>query len=66
MYKKQLNCYFMLHNYGQYGKEIEIRAKNIFEAIKKGTEIMKKKMLNKGFIEEDGVDIALRIWRYWK
>ena len=63
--KKVLNLYIILHGYGEYGREFEVRAKNIFEALKKATDIIKKRMCKKGFDEKTGCDISLRIWNYW-
>ena len=65
MKRKNENMYITLHGYGEYGREIEVRAKNIFEALRKTIKIIKKRMDKKGFNEKDGVDISLRIWRYW-
>jgi len=65
MKRKCKNLYIALHGYGEYGKEIEVRARNIFEALNKTVKIIKKRMCKQGFKEKDGVDISLRIWRYW-
>ena len=64
--KKPERIYVIQHGYGLYGKEIEIRACDIFEAIKKAADIIKEKMNKKGFKEKDGTDISLRIWRFWE
>jgi len=50
-----------------YGREFNIRANNIFSAIKKGTDVIKKRIakINPEF-EKDGQDIPLRIWRDWE
>jgi hypothetical protein len=58
------NIYIILHGFGSYGKEFTVRAKDIFEAIKKGTDTIKQRMLKQGFKEQDGSDVSLRIWRH--
>jgi ribosomal protein S27AE len=64
--KKEDNIYIMICGYGNYGKEVEISAKDIFEATKKGIDIFKKRMIKAKFVEQDGSDISLRIWRIWE
>lgn len=64
--KKKEKIYVFLHGYGEYGGEVTVRANDIFKALKKAADIIKERMLKKGFEEKDGCDISLRMWRFWE
>ena len=67
MVKKKDNSYTVMFCNAAYGREFQIRAKDIFIAIKKASDIIKQRILkDHPDFEKDGQDIPLRIWRDWE
>ncbi|MBC8147593.1 MAG: hypothetical protein H8E98_06365 [Bacteroidetes bacterium] len=57
-----------IYNYiiqAQYQYEIEVEAKDIFQASKKAINELKKLMEKDDFKEERGSDISMRIWHQY-